>query len=146
VRNYREMRILCVALLAAACGGQSEWSEPATGEPTAEESQPVECTRHAQYSAPNYDVYLTAEGFSNDGCHYIGSVFLGYPGSHRDDAGELGATAITFAEAGSLVSCSGPGCSAFDGAAPVLESCTEGAVDVNRDPMPAGSCGIVRFE
>lgn len=135
------MRVLCAAFLAASCGGQSEWSEDTTGEPT-----PLECTRHAQYQAPSYDVYLVAAGFSADGCSYAGGVFLGYPGSHRDDAGDLGATAITFREAGVLASCAGNGCSAFDGAAPVIDACTEAPVDVNRDPMPAGSCGIVRFE
>jgi hypothetical protein len=110
------------------------------------EPTPVECTRHAQYSAPNYDVYLVSEGFSADGCSYQGGVFLGYLGSHRDDAGELGETLITFGQAGVMASCTGAGCSAFDGAAPVVEACEPEAVDVNRDPMPAGSCGIVRFE
>jgi hypothetical protein len=109
------------------------------------ESGPQGCTRHAQYSSPDWDVYLLAGGFSEDGCAYTGDVSVGYPGSHADDGGNLGSASIAFDGDGAIVSCEGA-CSVFEGAAPVLDECTEGAVDVQRDPMPPGSCGIVRFE
>lgn len=129
------MRTAFVALALAACGGQS----------THDELAPLECTRHAQYAAPAYDVYLVAAGFDTTGCAYAGPVAIGYLGSHRDDAGQLGDAQIAFDEDGAVLSCAGA-CDALADATPVRASCGGEAVDVNRDPLPAGSCGIVRFE